>query len=241
MTILRYLKRFFLCAVFAVTIVACTKMNDTYSVFVQGGEIYYPGKADSLKVSPGNNRIQLTWLLIADPKITKSIIFWNNKSDSMVFPVTRSSGTDTIKALLPLPEGTYSFEVFTYDAKGNRSVPVSAIGNVYGSNYSLTLVNRTIRTAAMFNPALGATYISRGTRDSALVDFYPASQGHIGMNVRYKNAVGDSVFRFIPASTIKDTLYKFKTGNSIIYRSLYKPEPNSIDTFFSNYETRVIN
>ena len=158
----------------------------------------------------------------------------------MVFPITRTGGVDTVKTILSLPEGTYSFDVFTYDARGNRSVPVSSIGNVYGQNYSLTLVNRTIRTAAMFNKLLGGTYDSRGTKDTALIDFYPASQGHVGVDLRYKNTVGDSVFRFIPATTVKDTLYKFKTGNAIIYRSLYKPEANSIDTFYSNFESKVI-
>lgn len=212
---------------------ACSKLQDSYKDFVGSGEIYYPGKADSLKIYPGRNRILLTWLLTSDPKITKTTLYWNNKSDSAVIPVQRTAGVDTIKKMLnPMPEGTYTFEVYTYDSKGNRSVSVSKIANVYGSNYNVTLVNRTLKNFAMIRP----------TSDTAILDFYPGAPQHIGVDVRYKNALGDSIFLLVPQKpdTARVNLLKYPKGSSFKYRTLYKPETNAIDTFYAEYESRLI-
>lgn len=217
-----------------ILLAACTKLSDSYKGFIGNGEIYYPGKADSLKVYPGRNRIQLTWLLTSDQKITRTTVYWNNKTDSAVIPVQRSAGVDTIKKMLsPMGEGTYTFEVYTYDNKGNRSVSVSSIANVYGDNYNTTLVNRTLKSAAMSKP----------TSDTAVLEFYPGSPQHVGVEVRYKNLLGDSVFVPVPQKpdTIKVNLLKFKKGDSFRYRTLYKPEKNAIDTFYSTFQISTVN
>lgn len=213
---------------------ACTKLSDSYKDFVSGGEIYYPGRADSLKTFPGRNRIQLTWLLTSDPKITKTVLYWNNRADSIVVNVQRGQGVDTIRQTLnSIREGTYTFEVFTFDSKGNKSVPVSKIANVYGDNYTITLVNRTLSTYAMSKPVT----------DTALLDFYPGSAQHIGVNIRYKNLLGDSVFVTVPQKpdTVRVKLLKFKKGDAFIFRTFYKPEPGAIDTFYSAYEKITVN
>jgi hypothetical protein len=228
-----YIKYCFGIVAIASLLAACTKLADSYKDFTGNGEIYYPGKADSLKIYPGRNRVLLTWLLTSDPKITKTTLYWNNKSDSTVIPVQRSAGVDTIKKMLsPIPEGTYTFEVYTYDSKGNRSVSVSKIANVYGTNYNITLVNRTLKNFTMIRPA----------SDTAILDFYPGSPQHIGVDVRYKNALGDSAFVFVPQKpdTVRVNLLKFQKGNQFIYRTLYKPEINAIDTFYAEFESRLI-
>lgn len=224
--------KYYLCVVlFSSILVACSKMNDTHKQFVEGGEIYYPGRADSLKVYPGRNRIKLSWMLISDPKITRTVVYWNNKADSVVIPVTRTSGIDTVSTMLnSIPEGTYTFEVYTYDAQGHRSVKVDTIARVYGDNYNITLVNRAIRSAVMNTKA-----------DTAIVEWYGASSQHIGVDLRYKNSLNDSIFMFIPADSIRVRLPKFTKGQAFRYRSLYKPEKNAIDTFFTIYESRIVN
>jgi hypothetical protein len=212
------------------SLLACTKLRDTYSQFVGTGEIYYPAKADSLTAYPGRNRIQLTWLLISDPKIVRSTVYWNNRADSVALTVAKTGGIDTIKTLLAnMAEGTYTFEVFTYDNKGNRSVKVERIANVYGANYDISLVNRPIRNAVM-----------NATADTALLDWYPASLQHVAVDLRYKNQLGDSVFLMIPPDSIKIRLPKFQKTASFKYRSLYKPEKGAIDTFYTMYESRLI-
>jgi hypothetical protein len=212
------------------SLLACTKLRDTYSQFVGNGEIYYPAKADSLTAYPGRNRIQLSWLLISDPKIVRTTVYWNNRADSLAISVNKTGSIDTIRTILKnMTEGTYTFEVFTYDNKGNRSVKVEQIANVYGTNYDISLVNRPLKTAVM-----------NATADTALLDWYPASGQHVAVDLRYKNSLGDSVFVVIPADSIRVKLPKFKKAESFRYRSLYKPEKNAIDTFFTVYESRLI-
>jgi len=228
----RCIKYFFLALSLGIALAACTKLSDSYKDFVKDGEIYYPGKADSLTIAPGRNRILLTWLLISDPKITKTTLYWHNKADSVVIPVHRSAGTDTIRKMLnPLAEGTYTFEIYTYDDNGHRSVSTSAIANSYGANYNVTLVNRALKSYAM-KPAT----------DTALLQFYAGQTTHIGVDVRYKNTLGDSIFMFVPRfpDTASVNLPKFVKGSYFKYRTLYLPKPNAIDTFYADYETRLV-
>ena len=230
MNIKRYIKYALGVIILSTLVIACTKLKDTYKDFVGTGEIYYPGKADSLTAYPGRNRIGLSWLLISDPKITKSTLYWNNKADSLVIPVVKGSGIDTIRTIIhPMAEGTYTFEVYTYDNKGNRSVKVETIANVYGNNYDISLVNRPLKSAAM-----------NTTADTALLEWFPASLQHVAVDLRYKNQSGDSVFITVPPDSLKIRLPKFKKAESFVYRSLYKPEKKAIDTFYTAYETRLI-
>src|SRR5688500_14191658 len=80
---------------------SCEKMGDTYSGYLKGGEITYPGKADSLAAFPGNKRIALQWLIMSDPKIVKAVVFWNNRLDSLIVPIQKTSQVDTIRLTLP--------------------------------------------------------------------------------------------------------------------------------------------
>lgn len=43
-----------------------------------------------------------------------------------------------------MQEGPYEFTVITYDGLGNKSIPVTANGYVYGDLYEQSLVNRSI-------------------------------------------------------------------------------------------------
>jgi hypothetical protein len=65
---------------------ACRKMDDYKDKYLSEGSITYAGKIDSVKAHPGDGRIMLSGLLIADPKITQLRIYWNNKADSFTLP-----------------------------------------------------------------------------------------------------------------------------------------------------------
>ena len=81
------------------TVGACRKMDDYKDKYLSGGSITYAGKIDSVKAHPGDGRIMLSGLLIADPKITLLRIYWNNYADSFSLPITRTTGVDTIKGI----------------------------------------------------------------------------------------------------------------------------------------------
>lgn len=233
----RYRIPCFLMLLLGGSVLSCSKMDDTYRDFIKDGEIIYPGKPESLQTFPGNNRIDVSMLLTSDPKITKVKVFWNNGLDSTEKAVQRSSGVDTVRiSLANIPEGTYTFEIYTYDKDGHRSVKSDVIGNVFGERYISSLYNRTLNSI-------------RYVGDSKVrLIWVEAAEQMIGQEIRYTDSLGVSHTLIEPrglkpdGTPVKDTtiLATFGKGGSFDFRTLFKPDPASLDTFYSDFETRVV-
>src|SRR5687768_1434714 len=88
----------------SVALVSCSKWDD-YKKYTEAGETIYTGKMDSVKTFPGNQRIKITGLLSADPKITKCKIFWNNGADSVIYSITKGVGIDSFSKIFAVSEG----------------------------------------------------------------------------------------------------------------------------------------
>lgn len=229
MNIKRYSICFISVLLAGVIVVSCDKMDDSYKDFIRDGEIIYTGRVDSVKTYPGNNRIRLSMLLLSDPKITKVKVYWNNKADSVVKDIVRSSGVDTVYFMLNgLAEGTYSFEIYTYDDKGHSSIKTDAIGIVYGENYINSLFNRSLKSV---------TYLV-GSK-ARLVWFGPSSQT-LGQQIKYTDSLGVNRLLFEPRTKDTTILTNFKRNEYFQYRTLYKPEENSLDTFYTSYESKQV-
>ena len=227
----------FLLVVLSGFILSCSKMDSTYRDFIKDGEIIYPGKPESLQTFPGNNRVEVSMLLTSDPKITSVKVFWNNGVDSAVKAVQRTSGVDTVRFLLTsIPEGTYTFDIYTYDKDGHRSVKSDIIGNVFGERYVSSLYNRTLSSTS---------YI--GGSKARLI-WVEAAEQMIGQEIQYTDSLGVLQTLVEPRSLkpdgtpAKDTtiLAAFEKGGSFNFRTLFKPDPASLDTFYSDFETRII-
>lgn len=236
MNLLRYRKSGLLAVLLGGLLVSCSKMDDTYKDFIKDGEIIYPARVEAVQSFTGNQRIELSMLLTSDPKITKVKVFWNNGRDSAEKPVQRTAGVDTVRfALTNIEEGTYTFNIYTYDNAGNRSVKTDIIGNVFGDRYTGSLYNRSLKST---------TYLA-GSK-ARLIWIGPAAQ-MIGQEISYTDSLGASQ-RFIEplykadGVTIKDTtiLSNFKKGSTLQFRTLFKPEASSLDTFYSGTESRVV-
>ena len=218
-----------ICMAGAAIIFSCSRMNDSYADFIKDGEIVYTGKVDSIKTYPGNNRIQLSMLLVSDPKITSVKVFWNDSHDSAVQAIQRSAGVDTVKFLLSsMAEGTYTFSIYTHDNAGHSSVRADMIGTVYGQSYINSLYNRVLKSST-YNGAGKATLI-----------WYGPSAQTVGSQITYTDSSGAARNIFTPAKDTITTLLNFKRGGSFNYRTLYMPVANAIDTFYSNSESRQI-
>lgn len=216
--------------------ISCTKPDD-YKKYLSSGPQVYPGNADSLQAVSGRYRIQLSWLLVSDPTITKAVVFWNDKKDSLVIPVKRTDGVDTMKVMIDkLEEQTYTFEVFTYDKEGHRSVGSTVSGRVLGSNYEATLNNWEVAQSSMIKaaPPYSAAVVVWNT-------FY--LKGLIGAKIQYKDADGKQRSLFVPAdstgqtSAVTSMLEKFVPGESFSYSTMYSAESGSIDTFYAAWQT----
>jgi hypothetical protein len=224
---------YFLLVLMAFVMSACTKMDDYKKKYEPNGSIIYPGKLDSVQVFSGRNRVLLTGLFTSDPKIVKYRVYWNSKQDSIEVPVTRTSGVDTTKLLIPgLPEGIMTFEIRTYDNDGHISIPVTLAGNVYGSLYQSSLITRGITKAEL------------QTDGSALINWTDvnADDGLISMQIKYTDAASkqhDTLITSVPTG-LSTSLPKFKAGSAISYRTAFKPNKTAIDTFYVDYQTHSV-
>jgi len=218
---------------FALIISACSKMDDYKKKYEPNGPILYPGKLDSAQVLSGKSRVLIQGLFTSDPKIVKYRVFWNSHQDSIETSVTRTSGVDTAKLFITgLPEGTISFEIRTYDNEGHVSIPVNIAGNVYGSLYQSSLVNRSIVKAEL------------QTDGSALINWADvnADDGLISMEIKYTDVANkqhDTLIRSLP-SGLSSSLPQLKAGSQISYRTAFKPNPTAIDTFYTDYQGHIV-
>lgn len=199
--------------------VSCSSMDDNYERFLEGGEHIYPAKPDSVMVYPGKNRIKLSWF-ITDPTVTKAKVYWSNKTDSMVVSIEQSKrGRDSVNVILQnMGEGNYSFTIIDFDSKGNSSIPVSAVGHVYGTNYASSIRNRAFNSIKQ----LGDTYI---------LSWGSSYQNTIGTVLKYTNQLNHIDSIFIPVDSNKTHINNFLGLDSTFsFYTLYHPNA-SIDTF----------
>lgn len=206
---------------------ACNKDNlgNDYKNFLGDHEIVYPGAASAAIIQPGNMRIGLKWKASSDPSIVKYVIFYNNNKDSTTVNVT--AGTDTVRAVISnLAEYTYSFIVYSYDAKGNKSIPYE-IDNAraYGPIYQATLLNRPYNVSSPY------TFTDDG---SLQLNFLTPDTINVGTNINYTNKNGQAAQKVIAGTASSIIITDYKTGTPITYNSFYIPERNALDVFYAN-------
>jgi len=221
--------RFSILAILIISMAGCSKMDSTYQDFWKNGEKVYPASPDSLKVYPGKNRIKLTWLILGDPTVSKAKIFWNNGTDSLEVPVSRTgSKVDTVKVLLEnMQEGLYTFNIYAYDEKGHSSVEASAVGKVYGDAYANSLLIRIINSAFFLDDSLRVVWGD------------PADQTSLGSEIVYTDTSGTSRHLIVPATADTTVLldYDFNAEPTFRYRTLFLPDSMAIDTFYTAFKT----
>ncbi|MBB6107889.1 protein of unknown function [Mucilaginibacter lappiensis] len=209
-----------------VTLYSCQKNNlgNDYKNYYTGHEIVYTGAVANAVVQPGNLEIGLKWKASTDPSITKYVIYYNNKADSQI--VNISGKADTIKTVIKgLAEYTYSFTIYSYDAKGNKSIPYEVNNaKVYGPIYISTLLNRGYNAT---NPyAVSKTgYVT--------LNFIQPDTINIGTIIKYTNRAGQSVQKVLSPDSSSITFPDYKGGTDITYNSSYIPDRNAIDVFYA--------
>lgn len=220
-----------LLAMMTISLVSCEKA-DKYKEFVKDGEISYIGKLDSVKVYSGKNRVMIKGMITSDPKIVECRIFWNNKKDSLVIPVTKDMIADTIHRFVNIAnEGFQNFVIYTYDAAGNRSIPVNTSGRTYGSRYQSGLTNRDITTAKT-DETTGITTVDWLGMDRLT--------GVFATDITYTKLNNQSATVRIPIDSSRIALKDFKYGSTINYKTLFLPDTISVDTFYSAVSTKQI-
>lgn len=209
---------------------SCKKLDHNYRQFVDNGETIYIGKADSIVVRGGDNRAEVSWLLLSDPKVSHYKFFWNNGRDSIENSVVKTDNVDTIRVMLDnMSEGTHHFEIMTFDKYGNSSVPARASGKVYGEQYQRTILNgnRTVRA------------LQREGRDLSIT-WMPAEATLAGVELEYINGEGTKEVHSIPSALTTYILPDFPENGTFKHRSLFLPDTLALDTFYTDFEETQI-
>jgi hypothetical protein len=132
----------------------CDDNNSLHQKYMDEGETLYTGKVDSVIIVPGNEKAKFSWQINADPRISKTVIYWNEDRESAEIPVNRTiGGILKLDTLLNITEGIYSFKLVTMDDEGHRSLGVERTVQIFGPKYISYLNNRrmtfTIQSGAI--------------------------------------------------------------------------------------------
>lgn len=209
----------------ALVIHSCTS-SDEYLKFTEGGAVSYTGKVDSLKIRSGRNRVKFEGLIISDPKVTEMRVYWNSKKDSLVVPISRTSGVDVISFFMEnFPENIYNFEVRTFDAVGNRSISQNISTETFGERYQASLTDRRI-----VNSSLTSDFSL--VIDFALMDL---TTGAFATEIVYTD--GSNVERTftVPVDKKQAVMPNYKIGSQFKQRTLFLPNKTGADVFYTDF------
>lgn len=206
-------------------LVSCEDFMDIHKKYVEGGEIIYAPKPDSIAFIAGKGRIMLRCWLYNSPNVRTIDVLWNGGQDSLAIPVTPSSGLDSLDVILPdMPEKSYTFTVRTTDSYGHHSLVVTNFGSSYGDLYKSMLIDRRIKSVELSDKG-------------GVLNWYSFPEGLVGNEVRYTKRDGGQAHLFMPAKDNSLSFPDVKAGSVFEYRSLYIPEEESIDTFYTDWTT----
>jgi len=224
----RYLFRGAICAIIGLAsfLVACHKMDETYEGFLTGGEMKYAKKPDTIWISPGKNRLKLSTVLIGT-NYSKYMVYWNDGQDSLEVPVGEKKYMDTLEVLIaPLAEGDCAVKVYTYDMEQYRSIVTEANGVIYGDAYQSTLFNRIALAFQLDDKGKPLVmWDSRNPRQAVAVELVFKDQEQMAHRL------------IQPIEETKTAIAYDLLGDSLQYRTLFLPDSNAIDTFYTQFQT----
>jgi hypothetical protein len=137
--------------------------------YIDEGESLYLGTVDSIKVFPGNERVKFTWKVNADPRIEKTVIYWNDGKDSSVVMANRTqAGILDLETVLNIKEGIYNFKLVTKDDEGHKSLATERTVQIYGPKYISNLTSRNLVSISVSGNVLT---INWATIESVLIQY----------------------------------------------------------------------
>lgn len=209
--------------------VSCDDMNEIQSKFTEVDEQIYLGKVDSLKSYPGFGRSKITWYIGADPKIEKTIIYWNMRQDSIVKDFVREvPGIQKDSIIVEnLPEGSSLYEFRNINSKGETSLYSVLSVQSWGEDFAKGLSMRGLKSQE-FDYASSTFELS----------FSPTYEGDsvIYSEVLFTDVNGIKNKIKIERDIDSLTLSEFPDGGELQFRTVFFV-PTGIDTVYSPYET----
>lgn len=209
----------------------CSKMNDKHDVYLRDGERIYIGKIDSIKVFPGDNRLQIKYW-VSDPRVKKVGFYWYPMNDSIFTEIDVTSSTNPFEVFLgeaygkPIEEGNYTLKIITYDNKGNNSVATEENFSVYGEQYYSGLINR---------PLHSTEYSYENNSLTLVFSEFAINEDELGVNIFYTDNAGERKTFSISSDNLNKlstfTISDIDPLSEVSYNTQFIPNPMAIDTF----------
>lgn len=204
---------------FSIFGVGCEKVNDLHQKYLDEGPRIYVGKPDSAYAMSGLNQVRLVWKNSADPKISKTIIYYNFGRDSIIKPFSRKSdGPQWDSITLNMPPGDYLFSLRNFDASGElASIVVSNLmAKSYSDNFQSLLLGR-VYSVSMAKDALTFNWDITPPYNSiySVIRHYN-SEGSLVKEVQAENEEWSSV------------LTDINVGDTVKVTTLFQPEAKFI-------------
>lgn len=221
------MKRIYILATFVLSILSfssCDDFMDIHKEYIEGGEIIYAPKPDSVSFIAGKGRILFNCRTYNAPNVQSVDVYWNDGLDSLIIPVEFNTGYDSISVLLDnMKEKSYTFNVRTTDNFGHKSLLLTDFGSSYGEIFQSTLTDRRIKAITLSD-------------ESGIIEWYSVPTGLVRNEIRYVRDDDSQAIVEIPSADQQIELPDVKAGSSFEFRSLFIPEEASIDTFTTAWQ-----
>ncbi|MGL5317384.1 MAG: DUF4998 domain-containing protein [Bacteroidales bacterium] len=205
-------------------ITSCDSYTDIHQKYLEGGEIVYLQKIDSVVTHAGSERLQLKLWYNNGNRLTKTVVYYNNYNDSIVIDLKDKlkSGKDSLDMIVELPETNYNFNIVNFNVFNQHSLPVAHFASTYGDMYKATLKNRQLKASALLPEDGGFK-----------VDWFAPAESYIGMEVEYNTESGPKVVTVSKESSL--TIAEIPADMKFRYRTFFLPEDNAIDAIPCNW------
>ncbi len=224
----------------ALVLFGCTRSDEYYREYLKNGEIYYPGRVDSLSIIPGDRKGVLRMRMTTDPKIVSFKAFVRNSLSAnetvLTFPVVPGDyGKIKEYALNNLEEATYTINIRTYASETDSSRSVAVSQFIYGQSYANTLINRSFLKFDKSDIAKPSAVFAREPNLPRVGTFYPMQF----TEVKYTKTGGEVAVVSITPYEEYAFLPGIEANTTVQYRTVYKPVSNSVDYFYTAYKESV--
>ena len=221
--------KFLLVVLIAAGTYSCKNIMDFHQDYIKNGEIVYLTKMDSVVSYPGKNRIQISGYLNNAYNVNMVVVYWNNRTDSMIFDYLKTKDMDSLNLIIPnLPEKSYIFDMYTINNIGNRSIKVSISATSYGEFYRKNLTPRTNKGFSFDGKLLKALWVTADDLEK-------------GTQVRYTTESNAIITLFLSRDSSQIALPNLKYGTSYSFSSVDVTEQTAIDTDYNEITVKPIN
>ena len=198
---------------------SCSKMEDNFKDYLGREDKVYAGKVDSVSLRTGYNRIQFD-ISTSVRNIETVRVFWNDFADSLDVSISSEPGITT-KILDGIAEKDYNFNFVSIDTHGNKSLPFSVPGKIYGEKYIAVRSIRPIKEIQLMDT------------ENLIVVWNGIVDDGVYCDLTYTDINDQEVSLRVPMSDTETEINDINAKLGFSYTTVYLPEEDAIDEFFS--------